>query len=769
MRKSTFLTMLLYTLAGCGQQETAKAPAAPEKAAVEVTAEAPVGNTSKIPDVGKVESVSVTTQGTGISPGAAINDALKTAITQVNGVRIESTSVNVNSFAQATATLDVETSEGRDSAKATATVHGQAFAERIIAQSQGLITTFKVLKITPPKEPGLVDKVLKTAPQDSNSIYSVEIEATIAKFKAPEDSNKIKIIVAPLRATRQNFDIGDTPLMANDVTSGIRQQMIDALTQTGRFTVLDREFDDELQDELALIGSGKTENTSFAKLKQALSADLVWVGVVNNMAYAKNVRKSQTSDRELVSYSGGWSVSQRMINLATRQILQSNTLQGQDLSPDRNTALTNAQNEIVKKAVESIILQTFPISIVERDGNNVILSQGGQTVSENNTYRVYFQGKEIKDPQTGQSLGFMESVCCDVLVKRVTPNLSYGLLENIQIDLVNVQSGALLIREAVEKKAESTIDSKNIKIVVAPLRSTSQNFDIGGTRLSANAVLGGIRQQVIDALSQTGRFTVLDRQFDDELQDELALIGSGETGKASFAKLNQALSADLIWVGVVNNMAYTKNVRRLQTSDRELVSYSGGWSVSQRMINLATRQILQSSTLQGKFPSIAPTTLGAGPDRNAALTNAQNEIVKKTVESIVLQIFPISIVKRDGNNVVLSQGGQTVLENNTYRVYFQGEEIKDPQTGQSLGFMESVCCDVLVKRVTPNLSYGLLENIQIDLAGVQPGALLVREAVEKQAQKPAAEKSTDVAKANKSRQATQRPIPAIKSSESDDW
>jgi hypothetical protein len=77
----------------------------------------------------------------------------------------------------------------------------------------------------------------------------------------------------------------------------------------------------------------------------------------------------------------------------------------------------------------------------------------------------------------------------------------------------------------------------------------------------------------------------------------------------------------------------------------------------------------------------------------------------------------------------LSQGGQAINENMRYRVYLLGKEIKDPQTGQSLGNMESLCCDVVINRVTPNLSYGVLDDIKVDLSAAQPGALQVRESV----------------------------------------
>lgn len=437
MKKLILPVLLACTLAACGEKKVE----APKESA---SAPAPGPNLTQTPDVGKVEQVAVTATGTGITPGAAVNDALKTAVQQVNGVKIDATSVNMNSYAQATATLDVETSEGTDSAKATATMQSQGFADQIIAQSKGLISSFKVLKTSP--SPG------------GRGMFTVEIEAKIAKFKAPADSGKIKIVVAPLRSEKSFFDIGGRQVPANEVLSAVRQQIIDTLSQTGRFTILDRQFEGELQGELDMISSGKAVNTDFAKLGQAFSADLVWVGVVNDLSYTKTVRKLQTSERELVGYSGGWSVSQRLINLTTRQIMQSNTLQGTPpaVAPttlgakfDESSTIKNIQSEIVKKAAEAILLRTFPISIVERDGNNVVLSQGGQAVTENGRYRIYLQGKEIKDPQTGQSLGNMESLCCDVVINRVTPNLSYGVLENTKVDLASVQPGALQVREAI--------------------------------------------------------------------------------------------------------------------------------------------------------------------------------------------------------------------------------------------------------------------------------------------------------------------------------
>ena len=211
-------------------------------------------NLTSTPDVGKVEQVEVSAKGVGVTPGAAVNDALKLAIQQVNGAVVDASSANLNVMAKATATLDVDSSQGHDSAKATATMQGQAFAEQIVTASNGVVSNFKVIS--------------SSAPAKDGGMYTVQISAKIAKFKAPADAGKIKIVVSPLRSNRPTFNIGGNEVPAAQVLDPVRQLIIDSLSQSGRYTVLDREFDSEVQGELGMIASGQTNTADLAKLGQ---------------------------------------------------------------------------------------------------------------------------------------------------------------------------------------------------------------------------------------------------------------------------------------------------------------------------------------------------------------------------------------------------------------------------------------------------------------------------------------------------------------------
>ena len=184
-------------LTACAKKEEAKA--------VDSSAVASVASpVAPMPDVGKIEHVQVTTQGIGATPDAAVQAALRLAIQEVNGESIDAGSIAVK-FG-----LDVASGQTEES------LRGSAFAEAIATKSKGAISNFKLVSIIDPTANG--------------QPYKANVEASIAKFAAPADSKKIKIVISPLHLPANEFDIGDTTVAASKIADEIRQRLIDALT-----------------------------------------------------------------------------------------------------------------------------------------------------------------------------------------------------------------------------------------------------------------------------------------------------------------------------------------------------------------------------------------------------------------------------------------------------------------------------------------------------------------------------------------------------------
>lgn len=426
-KKNGMVVLAVLALTACGKKdaETVAAAAPPQ-----------ASSAAPMPDVGKVDTVATTAVGYGSTPAAATADAMKTALLQVNGATIDTSSVQLK--------YGLDVTDGVDSLSLRAT----EFAERVAQKSGGAITNFKLVSMAEPKEKA--------------GQYKATIQANIAHFTAPADSKKIKVVVGKLKFDVPAFQIGGQGYPAEKVAGDIREQVATALTNTGRFSILDRESDSDIDNELAMIKSGAAPRAETGKLGQAVTADLIWAGHIDTLAYDRHARQLRTSDRELVSYSGGWALSQKLVNVATRQVMTADALQGKapDVAPTTMGSGINAaqvlqdmETAIARDVVAAIVSRTFPITVVSIEGNNVVLSQGGQSVTAGARYAIVSMGKELKDPQTGESLGRMEQPCCVAVIDKVTPKMSYAHLEQVATPLAGLAPASLQLREMLKPVA----------------------------------------------------------------------------------------------------------------------------------------------------------------------------------------------------------------------------------------------------------------------------------------------------------------------------
>jgi curli biogenesis system outer membrane secretion channel CsgG len=429
---------IALAVAGCFKKEEAPAAAATAATPAATPVAAPVGKPNSpvaaMPDAGKLTTVPTTAVGIGPNAAAAVDEAIKMAIKQVNGVAVD---MSADTFRSVLAV-----SAGRS----TAELQAKAFSDYISQQSGGVVTSFKVVKIDEPEK--------------GKGSFKATIEANIAKFDAPTDSKKLKIVIGPVRVNADSFKLAGAAVPSGKVASEVRQKILDALTNTGRFSVLDRDLGDDVQQEMDMISSGQAPSAERSKMSQAISADLIWTGSINAFGY-------QGAD-------GNWSINQRVINVSTRQVQLSSILQGSlgaagsGYKDSAERAKEALEAQMVSNVVSAILVRTFPITVASRDGNNVVLSQGGQSVREGARYLLVSMGQEIKDPQTGQSLGRTEYECCEVVVDKVGPTMSQGRIENIKMPLDQIQAGGLQLRElSVKPVAVAAVAASGVKKKVA--------------------------------------------------------------------------------------------------------------------------------------------------------------------------------------------------------------------------------------------------------------------------------------------------------------
>lgn len=270
-------------------------------------------------------------------------------------------------------------------------------------------------------------------------------------------------------------------------------------------------------------------------------------------------------------------------------------------------------------------------------------------------------------------------------------------------------------------------DQGRPKIVVALPRTQATSYPIGDAQVASAEVAQAVRSRLSDILTRTQRFTVLDRELGAELQAEVDHIQSGNVRVQDAARVGQQLAADLLLVPTIERFEYPRQVQKLRMSDRELVSYSGGGRVTLRLLNAATGQVIMSDSFEHKLADADPSTMPRNIDGRGMAAQMMDALSGQIGTAIVTEIFPVTVVSLDGQQVVLSQGGDALRVGERWQAVALGHELKDPQTGRSLGRDEMPVGTIRIERVASRMSYGAFEDSAPSLAtAFKPGDIQLR-------------------------------------------
>lgn len=248
------------------------------------------------------------------------------------------------------------------------------------------------------------------------------------------------------------------------------------------------------------------------------------------------------------------------------------------------------------------------------------------------------------------------------------------------------------------------------KIAVAMPRTLVRSYPVGDTDVSSSEVAQAVRGRLSDLLTQTKRFIVLDREFGTEMQAEIDRINDGNARAQDSARLGQQLATDLILIPTIERFEYPRHVQKLRMSDRELVSYSGGGRITLRLLNAATGEVVMSDSFEHTLASTDPSTMPQVVDGKNMAAGMMDSLSGRIGNAIVSEIFPVTVVALSGDQAVLSQGGESLRVGQRWRAVALGDELKDPQTGRSLGRNETPAGVVRIDRVSGKASYGTFED-----------------------------------------------------------
>lgn len=221
-----------------------------------------------------------------------------------------------------------------------------------------------------------------------------------------------------------------------------------------------------------------------------------------------------------------------------------------------------------------------------------------------------------------------------------------------------------------------------------------------------HAVGRGMADMLVTALVKSGKFTVIEREQLEKVLKEQKLALSGLTTPSSMSKAGQLLGIGFIVTGSISEFGVKDS--KMEVGGLGAFGLGGGGGIKTntakvaadiRLINTTTGVVEKAETGEGEESSSGLSVdVYGGPNMDfgkdgfdetvigKATRKSVNQLVEKLVEATKHVKWQGRIIKVDGKKIYINSGkldGQK--EGLTYSLYRKGEELTDPDTGESLG------------------------------------------------------------------------------------
>ncbi len=359
-----------------------------------------------------INSVEVSVEGVGISLRDAVVDGLKSAVSMVNGVEVSSKT----SFETKSVSLEMDNIETYAASS--------AFANSIVTATKGIVESYDLIAVN--RDPAL-----------GNS-YVAQLSVKVAKYNKSKQLKRLRLSVTDITVDNAVTDQQSARQTAKD----IKNSVVNYLTQTRRFAMIDRSNIADTQAELNYIATSGMATAELARLGNKVGADyLVLIKLIdlNTLTFQKKM-KTINMIKESKKVFG--EVVIRILDVATSQIKFSDSIY---IETDKDyRVLGKKGGGIIGQVIQNAI---YPARIVAVEGNIVTVGQGGRTMRRGEIYDLVRLGERLIDPYTRESIGFKETPVGFVEIERVLPKQSTGrIIELFDANIAPITNYRFILR-----------------------------------------------------------------------------------------------------------------------------------------------------------------------------------------------------------------------------------------------------------------------------------------------------------------------------------
>lgn len=378
----------------------------------------------------------LTVDGYGSSLQSAVQNALIESIKQSNGISVDSQQV----YSKA--------------------IHEQALSTTESDSHDVLISNESTSNIKEATE-GTIDQYAITMSEKlSDGQWHARVDVKLIEYLTPGISPHAlrKIASLPVRTEFSKVSIFDKSYSAEEIARQYNQRLITELTQSRRFSVIDRDYAKEYAKERTFLLSSDTSPDEYIKLGQALGVDYLLLGTINEFKAETISQYSKTLGQKINKGQVQLNADFRIMVMATRQIKWSDTIEVfLDQKEINAFAKTNDDQGLIdyvlekaaQKVVHSSLNNIYPLRVLKVANNSSIyLNQGGKLTKIGDTYEVFTPGEKVVDPETGQFIPIDGDRVATVQITQVSPKYSSAKLVDGNID--RIQTGAICRKRKLE-------------------------------------------------------------------------------------------------------------------------------------------------------------------------------------------------------------------------------------------------------------------------------------------------------------------------------
>lgn len=262
-------------------------------------------------------------------------------------------------------------------------------------------------------------------------------------------------------------------------------------------------------------------------------------------------------------------------------------------------------------------------------------------------------------------------------------------------------------------------DPDNLRrMAVAVFRARRPDFRWYGQTIDSLGWSDALANQLNVVLTQTRKFTMLDRSFDAEVNAELSRLGAKNAAPADVVRLNQKLGTDYLVVGEVSfNDVVAPGVNPITGQALPMAS-SLFAEVNYRVLLAPTGQLKWADTVRIDASAFAAS------DPGTFISMTAEAAAGAIGSGLMDNILPFEVAAVKSGMLVIGEGGKRLLAGDRFTVCALGDEITDTRTGEVIDVMEIPVATAEIVSVQPKLSYARI--IDGDAAKVKAGARLRR-------------------------------------------